>query len=77
MQEKPKILIVDDKVENLVALEKLLSTFDASIIRATSGNDALQMTLYHHFALALIDVQMPDMDGYETVALLRSSQETR
>ncbi len=77
MQEKPKILIVDDKVENLVALEKLLSSFDAVIIRATSGNEALQMTLYHNFALALIDVQMPDMDGYETVALLRSSQETR
>jgi len=77
MAEKPKILIVDDKVENLVALERLLSTFDVQIVRALSGNEALQKTLYDQFALALVDVQMPEMDGYETVTLMRSSQETK
>ncbi|MBT4408563.1 MAG: response regulator [Bacteroidetes bacterium] len=77
MQEKAKILIVDDKVGNLVTLEKLLSTFPVTIVRALSGNEALQQTLNHRFALALIDVQMPEMDGYETVSFMRSSQETR
>jgi len=77
MSEKPKILIVDDKVENLIALEKLLTTFNVEPVRALSGNEALQQTLKHHFALALIDVQMPEMDGYETVSILRSNQDTR
>lgn len=77
MSELPKILIVDDKVENLVALEKLLSVFKVEPIRALSGNEALQQTLNHQFALALVDVQMPGMDGYETVAYMRSSQETK
>lgn len=77
MSKLPKILIVDDKVENLVALEKLLSVFKVDPIRALSGNEALQQTLNHQFALALVDVQMPGMDGYETVSYMRSSQETK
>jgi two-component system, sensor histidine kinase len=72
-----KILIVDDKPENIVALEVLLKDFDAQIIKATSGNEALTKTLEHDFALALIDVQMPDMDGYETVKLMRKIERTR
>lgn len=73
---KPKILIVDDKVENLVALEKLLGNFDVEFVRALSGNEALVNTFLHEFALALVDVQMPDMDGYETVEMMRQEERT-
>jgi len=73
---KPKILIVDDRIENLVALETLLSDINADIIRANSGNEALQYSLEHEFALVLIDVQMPDMDGFETVKLMRHVEKT-
>ncbi|MCF8228910.1 MAG: response regulator [Bacteroidales bacterium] len=75
MEDKPKILIVDDKQENLVALELLLKEFDVEFIRALSGNEALAMTLKHEFALAIIDIQMPGMDGYETVELIHSDPE--
>ncbi|MBT4576471.1 MAG: response regulator [Candidatus Cloacimonetes bacterium] len=74
---KPKILIVDDRIENLVALETLLSDINADIIRANSGNEALQYSLEHEFALVLIDVQMPDMDGFETVKLMRHVEKTK
>lgn len=75
--EKPKILIVDDKIENLVALETLLEDIDAVIIRANSGNEALQLSLEHELALSLIDVQMPGMDGFETVKLMRQVEKTK
>ncbi len=77
MAEKFKILIVDDRQENLVALEKLLDSPDIEFVRALSGNEALKLTLHHEFALAIIDVQMPDMDGYETVELMRSAKRTK
>ncbi|HEX2936041.1 MAG TPA: response regulator, partial [Bacteroidales bacterium] len=71
-----KILIVDDRAENLIALQVLLKGFQAEIITALSGNEALTKTLEHDFALALIDVQMPDMDGFETVRLMRKVEKT-
>lgn len=71
---KPKILIVDDKYENLVALEKLLNDFEVTIIKATSGNEAITHTLDHEFALILIDVQMPGMDGFETIEILKQDE---
>ncbi|MBT3209980.1 MAG: response regulator [Bacteroidetes bacterium] len=74
---KPKILIVDDRIENLIALEKLLEDFDIKFVRALSGNEALTQTFDNEFALAIIDIQMPDMDGYETVELLRQSKATK
>ena len=78
MIEKRKILIVDDRHENLIALEKLLTGLDNTVvIKAFSGNEALEKTLEHDFALALIDVQMPDMDGYETVKLMQNVEKTR
>lgn len=77
MPEKFKILIVDDRLENLVALEKLLSSPEIEFVRALSGNEALKLTLHHEFALAIVDVQMPDMDGYETVELMRSAKRTK
>ena len=77
MNDKLKILIVDDKVENLIALEKLLGDFNVKFVRAFSGNEALVNTLLHDFALAIIDIQMPEMDGYETVELMRQEEKTK
>ena len=72
MPTKPKILIVDDKRENLVALEIVLKSLDVEFVRALSGNEALGLTLKHEFAIGIIDVQMPDMDGFETVELIHN-----
>jgi two-component system, sensor histidine kinase and response regulator len=77
MNNRPKILIVDDKPENLVALERVLKDLDIDIVKATSGNDALKATIHHHFALALLDIQMPEMDGYELAGILREEERTQ
>ena len=74
--ETPKILIVDDRPENLFSLAKVLEETDAEVVQAGNGNDALTLCLNHKFAVALVDVQMPGMDGYELAELLRSSKET-
>jgi two-component system, sensor histidine kinase and response regulator len=76
MNTKPKILMVDDKPENLVALETVMKNMDVELVKATSGNDALKATLRHDFALALLDVQMPEMDGYELAGILREEERT-
>ena len=76
MNTKPKILIVDDKPENLVALRTVLKDLDIELVEATSGNDALKATLRHDFALALLDIQMPEMDGYELAKILREEEKT-
>jgi len=76
MNAKPKILIVDDKPENLVALEVVLRDMEIELIKATSGNQALKETLHHDFALALLDIQMPEMDGYELAGILREEEKT-
>lgn len=75
--EKPKILLVDDLVENLVSLEMILGDFDVTLVRATSGAEALRKTMHDEFALAILDVQMPEMDGYETLSLMRKRKKTR
>jgi len=77
MNKRPKILIVDDKEQNLITLEAILGDFEAEFIKALSGNEALALSLEHDFALAIIDIQMPDMDGYETVKLMRQVKRTR
>ncbi|MFH2074265.1 MAG: response regulator, partial [Pseudomonadota bacterium] len=74
MTEKQKILIVDDRKENLVALRKVLSDVDAEIVEATTGNQALAATLDHTFAVAILDVQMPGMNGYELAEHLRGDK---
>lgn len=76
-QPNPKILVVDDMPQNLFAIEKLLTDLDVEIIKTTSGTEALSFTLKHQFALAIVDVQMPEMDGYELVELLHSNYTTQ
>ncbi|MBF0293780.1 MAG: response regulator [Magnetococcales bacterium] len=77
MEELPKILVVDDRPSNRVALRVVLDDVEANIIEAGSGNEALTQCLYHDFALILLDVQMPVMDGYEVSRHLRTSAQTR
>ncbi|MEE4241163.1 MAG: diguanylate cyclase [Desulfopila sp.] len=72
-----KILIVDDRPENLFVLESLIDAPDVELIRAASGNEALAKVLDHDFALVLLDVQMPGMDGYEVAELMRGNRITR
>lgn len=76
-QEAISILLVDDRPENLTALEALLSDMGLNLVKALSGNDALRLSLKQDFALVLLDVQMPDMDGFETAELMRSNPKTR
>lgn len=76
-EPKQRILIVDDKQENLVALCRVLGDLDAEVVQATNGNDALAATLHNDFALAMLDIQMPGMDGYELAALLRGDEHTQ
>lgn len=71
LTQKPKILVVDDREENLIAMQRLLQDLDAEICTVSSGNDALAMVLDHDFAIILLDVQMPDMDGFETAEMIR------
>ncbi len=72
--EKQKILIVDDKEANIIALEDILEDLDIEIITASSGNEAIQKAFKLDFDLILMDVQMPGMDGYETVEYIRKEE---
>lgn len=72
-----KILLVDDRPENLLALESLLKTPDIAFFRANSGVQALELLLAHEFAIAILDVQMPEMDGFELAELMRGTEQTR
>ena len=74
---KQKILIVDDKKENLVALRQVLDGVDVEIVEATTGNEALAATLSHDFAVAILDVMMPEMSGYEVAENLRRDDKTK
>ena len=69
-----KILLVDDRPENLLALEAILEGHGYELIRATSGEEALKHVLRHDFALILLDVQMPGMSGFETAELIKSRE---
>jgi two-component system sensor histidine kinase/response regulator len=74
---KPKVLLVDDVEANLITLEALLDDLDCELIRAADGNQALKQLLKHPFAAVLLDVQMPDMDGFEVARYARTSAATR
>jgi two-component system, sensor histidine kinase and response regulator len=73
-EERPRILIVDDRKENLLATERVLRNLDAAIFKAISGNEALSLMLRHRFAVVLLDVQMPEMDGFETAKLMQEQE---
>lgn len=71
------ILLVDDREENLLALEEMLQAEGRKFIKATSGNEALKMVLRNeHIGLIMLDVQMPGMDGFEVARLLKSNPKT-
>ena len=77
MSKLVKCLLVDDLPENLLALSELLRQEDVEILQARSATEALEILLVHDVALALLDVQMPDMDGFELAELMRGSTRTR
>ena len=70
------ILLVDDRPANLVALEAVMAPLGHRLVKATSGREALRFLLDEDCALILLDVQMPDLDGFETAALIRERQRT-
>ncbi|TCD03627.1 response regulator [Pedobacter psychroterrae] len=75
--EKINILIVDDRPENIIALEALLQRDDVNIISTTNPNEALRLSWEMDIAIALVDVQMPEMDGFELVEILKSNPRTK
>jgi len=77
MPDRIVLLLVDDRPENLSALEAVLGNEGVELVMAASGNDALRHTLKQDFALVLLDVQMPGMDGFETAELMRANPKTR
>jgi two-component system sensor histidine kinase/response regulator len=77
MALRVKCLLVDDLEENLVALSALLAADDVEVLKAHSGAEALELLLVHDVALAFLDVQMPEMDGFELAELMRGAERTR
>jgi signal transduction histidine kinase len=76
-QDPSKLLIVDDLPENLRALDALIRDEARQVFQASSGEEALSLMLEHEFALAILDVQMPGMDGFELAELMRGTERTR
>jgi signal transduction histidine kinase len=76
-QDPSKLLIVDDLPENLRALDALIRDEARQVFQARSGEEALDLMLEHEFALAILDVQMPGMDGFELAELMRGTERTR
>lgn len=72
-----KLLIVDDLPENLLALEALIKREDRMVYKALSADEALSLLLQHEFAMAILDVQMPGMNGFELAELMRGTEKTR
>jgi signal transduction histidine kinase len=74
---KHKILIVDDRPENLYSLESMLAQDDREIFQANSGEEALKIAFKEDLSLILLDVQMPEMDGFEVAHILKSTNRTK
>ena len=72
-----KLLIVDDLPENLLALEALIKREDRTVYKALSADEALSLLLQHEFAIAILDVQMPGMNGFELAELMRGTDKTK
>lgn len=77
VSEKINVLAVDDVEQNLTAIEALIASPSVNVLKAASGTEALELLLTHEVALALLDVQMPNMDGFELATLIRGSERTR
>ena len=77
MTNKARILLVDDRSENLVALEAILSSLNQVLVPVRSGEEALKALLVDEFAVILLDVVMPGMDGFETAAHIKRRPKTR
>jgi two-component system sensor histidine kinase/response regulator len=77
IEDRVNILLVDDQPANLLALEAMLQGLGQNIIKAESGREALKWLLSHDFAVILLDVKMPEMDGFETAALIRQRDKSR
>lgn len=77
MISKPKLLVVDDNRSNLIAMRKLLQKINCDVVQVSSGNEALAMCVTNDFALVLLDIEMPGMDGYEVAELLKGEVSTR
>ncbi len=77
MTARAKLLLVDDRPENLLALEAILEPLDADLVRASSGEEALRRLLHEEFAAILLDVQMPGMDGFQTAELIKQRERTK
>ena len=75
--DRVNVLLVDDQPANLVALEAMLQGLGQNLIKASSGREALKWLLTHEFAVVLLDVKMPDMDGFETATLIRQRDKSR
>jgi len=76
-EEKVNILLVDDQPNNLLALETILAPMQENLVRAESGTRALKQLLDREFAVILLDVQMPDLDGFATATLIRERERSR
>jgi len=76
-EDLPAVLLVDDRSENLFALEAVLEPLPCRLVSVTSGEDALKALLHEDFACVLLDVQMPGMDGFETAELIKGRVRTR
>src|SRR5256714_15244247 len=76
-REKMKILVVDDNPDNLISIEATLETLNEQVVTARSGTEALRYLLESDFAAILLDVKMPDMDGFETAELIRSRKRSQ
>jgi PAS domain S-box-containing protein len=76
-QERTKILLVDDDRDNLLALQAVLEPLGQELMLASSGLEALRLCLEHDFAAMLLDVRMPEMDGFETAELIRARKRSR
>jgi len=77
IERSARILMVDDRVENLVALEAILQPLGHVLVRAGSGEEALRQVLLQDFAVILLDVQMPGMNGFETAQLIKSRERSQ
>jgi PAS domain S-box-containing protein len=75
--QRVNILLVDDQPSNLLALESILSDMELNTVTASSGSEALRQLLSRDFAVVLLDVQMPDLDGFETADLIRQRDRSR